>query len=330
MKVSIHTLENSFLRSLVVVFFLPLVAGQCPTDLDIAPCTCLENEMTCDSITAPQDLQNALQEVKQLDLKKFFLTNSNIPALPSSLFNYSDFQHIIVEKTDLPFLTSPVSGISPFMGIIGIITQVELREVKSLNSWDWTLFSPLKTLRTLIISECSFVFIPNTFSDLTKTNIQELTIKNSDVWWIGDSALSTLNQLHTLNLSGNKIKTILRSMFPSSIKQLHLMGNELKSLPEDIFKGMNKLILLDLTYNKLETLSLSLFPEFAQNVSPLEVKVEGNPWVCNCSIVWLSNTDYVDVYDIDTTTCASPDSLVNKILNDVDWASLGCQVLTTS
>lgn len=325
MKVSTDVLGNFFLRGLIVACSLPLVS-QCPNDRDrsIAPCMCFKNEMTCDGITAPQDLQNALQEVKQLSLDKFFLTNSIIPALPSNLFNGCDFQHIVVEETDLPFLTSPLSSISPFMGIVGLITQVELRKVKSLNSWDWTLFSPLKTLRTLIIIECSFVFIPNTFSNLTETNIQVLTIKSSDVWWIGKSALSTLSQLDTLDLSGNKIKTILRDMFPSNIRILNLKDNELKSLPEDIFEDMNKLYLVDLTYNKFETLSLSLFSDFVDKLSPLEIQIEGNPWFCNCSIAWMLNVHYIDVYGTDSTVCASPSDLINKILNDINWVSLGC------
>ncbi|KAM6262383.1 type III endosome membrane protein TEMP [Porphyrio hochstetteri] len=153
--------------------------------------------------------------------------------------------------------------------------------------------------------------------------------------------------LRSLNLSGNALLVLSPSVFSNlgALRLLDLSSCSLTYLHTDAFKGLGNLhtlllrnnnlqepelpfllplkalFHLDLQHNALvavNTLSLQLMETVPQ------VRLEGNPWVCDCSVhplqQWLQRRRAVQV------TCASPLGLQGWEIAALASQDLGCQV----
>lgn len=107
---------------------------------------------------------------------------------------------------------------------------------------------------------------------------------------VGEDA-ANLPELLTLDLSYNTITRLPKLSFSSTrnVLQIYLRENEIEYIELGAFEGLIRLRQIFLNDNRLKTLPDNLFLDIDQSVGNQSIYVNGNPWVCNCSLLWLSN-----------------------------------------
>ncbi|XP_076136322.1 trophoblast glycoprotein [Alosa pseudoharengus] len=185
-------------------------------------------------------------------------------------------------------------------------------------------------------------------------NLSLLDLSNNRIREFSADALAADNSLLTLNLSRSlcnysytgEISRLLHNT--PKLSKLDLSNNDLVLLPDDMFSSLldilfldlrnnsivsvssgtlrNPLLgLLDLRENALKELSNGTIADFSNNPN-LRIRLTGNPWVCDCSIVdmqeWLRKND--QVLDKENITCNSPSYFMGDSLLEVQSSELTC------
>ncbi|XP_041339110.1 type III endosome membrane protein TEMP [Pyrgilauda ruficollis] len=153
--------------------------------------------------------------------------------------------------------------------------------------------------------------------------------------------------LHSLNLSSNAKLTLTPAVFSNlgALRLLDLSSCSITYIHMDAFKGLGNLHTLLLRNNSLQELDVpfllplkALFHLDLQHNALVSVdtwslqlmeavprvRLEGNPWVCDCSAhplqQWLRRRRAVQV------TCMSPPGLRGQEIAALDSQDLGCQI----
>lgn len=193
-------------------------------------------------------------------------------------------------------------------------------------------------------------------------SLRHLDLSNNNMTSIPTSALSKLSNLSHLYLSGNFIQNVTALSFQSlfHLKHLHLsrlfdlekidsrafvdninlqkiwMNENLKirEVPPRMFHGNPKLTHIYMRNNALETLEASHFP-----IDRLQVlEISGNPFVCNCSLLWLwklgmeseinnrrsKNTSSILKIDYEDVKCTAPMHLKGVLFIQCPESEFGC------
>lgn len=193
-------------------------------------------------------------------------------------------------------------------------------------------------------------------------SLRHLDLSNNNMTLIPTSALSKLSNLSHLYLSGNFIQNVTALSFQSlfHLKHLHLsrlfdleridsrafvdninlqkiwMNENIKvrEVPPRLFHGNPKLTHIYMKNNALETLEASHFP-----IDRLqELEISGNPFVCNCSLLWLwklgmeseinsrrsKNTSTVLKIDYEDVKCTAPMHLKGVLFIQCPESEFGC------
>ncbi|XP_050671006.1 leucine-rich repeat-containing G-protein coupled receptor 4-like [Leptidea sinapis] len=193
-------------------------------------------------------------------------------------------------------------------------------------------------------------------------SLRHLDLSDNNMTSVPTSALSKLTNLTHLYLSGNFIQKIPSLSFQSlfHLKHLHLsrlfeldkidsrafvdninlqkiwMNENLRvhEVPPRLFHGNPKLTHIYMRNNALETLDASHFP-----IDTLqELEISGNPFVCNCSLLWLwklvgecesrnkkfDNTSTVLKIDYEDVKCAAPEHLKSIRFIQIPESEYGC------
>lgn len=192
--------------------------------------------------------------------------------------------------------------------------------------------------------------------------LHHLDLSDNNMTSIPTSALSKLSNLSHLYLSGNFFQNITALSFQSlfHLKHLHLsrlydlekidsrafvdninlqkiwMNENLKvrEVPPRLFHGNPKLTYIYIQNNALVSLEASHFP-----IDRLqELKISGNPFVCNCSILWLwklgreseisnkktGNASSILKIDYEDLKCAAPIDLNGVLFVQIPESQFGC------
>lgn len=133
-------------------------------------------------------------------------------------------------------------------------------------------------------------------------------------------AFKGLTRLKMLNLGGNQLTNVSNTWFSDlvELEVLYLDRNQLVSIEEGTFENLTSLITLHLNSNNLTSLP---FPVFQPIYFLGHLFLFKNPWVCDCSILWLKDwmQNYKLVRDI---PCASPSSVAGLDLSMVVFAKV--------
>lgn len=194
-------------------------------------------------------------------------------------------------------------------------------------------------------------------------SLRHLDLSDNNMTSIPTPALSKLSNLSHLYLSGNFFQNVTVLSFQSlfHLRHLHLSRlyeleridarafvdninlqkiwlNEnvkIKEVPPRLFHGNPKLTHVFMRNNALETLEASHFP-----IDRLqELQISGNPFVCNCSLLWLwklgreydfsdkrnkFNDSAILKIDYDELRCSAPEQLKNALFIHVPETEMGC------
>ena len=135
------------------------------------------------------------------------------------------------------------------------------------------------------------------------------------------SMFQNLKQLSTLKLGSTRLLALESNMFLGlhNLQFLVLSLNMLSYIHPDVFVPLRNLTDLILTNNRLTTFMLGTFRHL---ISLRNLKLQGNPFTCNCEMFWFSqwmiSTD-VNVQDITVKheyRCSNPQAQRNKDLLD--------------
>ncbi|NXF91508.1 LRC19 protein, partial [Eubucco bourcierii] len=113
--------------------------------------------------------------------------------------------------------------------------------------------------------------------------LHSLNLSNNALLALSPGIFSNLGALHMLDLSSCSITYLHKDTFKGlgDLHTLLLRNNSLQELEVPFFLPLKALVHLDLQHNALvsaDTWSLQLMEAVPQ------VQLEGNPWVCNCSV----------------------------------------------
>ncbi|CAB3239809.1 unnamed protein product [Arctia plantaginis] len=193
-------------------------------------------------------------------------------------------------------------------------------------------------------------------------SLRHLDLSDNNMTSIPTSALSKLSNLSHLYLSGNFFQNITALSFQSlfHLKHLHLsrlyelekidsrafvdninlqkiwMNENLKvnEVPPRLFHGNPKLTHIYMRNNALVALEAAHFP-----IDRLqELEISGNPFVCNCSILWLwklgreseisnkksGNASSILKIDYENVKCATPAHLNGVLFIQIPESEFGC------
>ena len=149
----------------------------------------------------------------------------------------------------------------------------------------------------------------NIFTSMT--NVKYLNLSNNflDASLNADkngTTFETQNQLEYLDLSQNNLISLPKKIFKglSGLKSLNLSGNRLKSISVDL-SNMKKLGVLDLSNNNIETIDRSLQCDL-ERLGNLTLNLENNPLRCDCEhtefVKWMTDSKISFVHR-DLYTC---------------------------
>lgn len=164
-------------------------------------------------------------------------------------------------------------------------------------------------VRRLLLSDNWIPRIPSDFLVLY-SDLVYLDMRNNTLSRIEPGTLSTSSRLVFLDLGSNNLTEIPKGTFGESRSLIKLrLGNNpyLSVVSEDAFKGLTSLRELELERNALSGLQVGALEQLP---SLRTVRLEGNPWVCNCNFAnlfaWLEENGQKLPNGVEGMECSLP------------------------
>lgn len=150
-------------------------------------------------------------------------------------------------------------------------------------------------VRRLLLADNWIPRIPSDFLVLY-SDLVYLDLRNNTLSYIEPGTLSATSRLVYLDLGSNNLTEIPKGTFGESRSLIKLrLGNNpyLSMVNEEAFLGLTSLRELELERNALSTLQVGAL---SQLPSLRVVRLEGNPWICNCNFAnlftWLMENSH--------------------------------------
>ncbi|KAK7078546.1 hypothetical protein SK128_006047 [Halocaridina rubra] len=242
-------------------------------------------------------------------------------------------------------------GILPTSGLYNLTSLFKLNlSDNQISQVPSHAFAGLMKLSHLILDKNNISYIEvEAFSSLHE--LRRLSVTDNRLLHVPSAALGNLPDLQELDLSGNLFEGLPQDCFAGLLSLTSLTVSRcprLSSVSSEAFISTNNLETLVLSHNphlvsltpaafasllNLRHVDLSacgllyLNPTQVPVQQLLSLRVAGNPFHCNCSLLWLSrlaaesNTSSIS---LDHPTCASPPTLYGVSLRDLGGGGVGC------
>ncbi|XP_064849222.1 leucine-rich repeat and immunoglobulin-like domain-containing nogo receptor-interacting protein 3 [Oncorhynchus masou masou] len=168
-------------------------------------------------------------------------------------------------------------------------------------------FRKLNNLRGLEIDNWPYLeyISPLSFQGL---DLSWLSITNSNITSVPSSSFRNLIHLTHLNLSFNPITTLEPWAFREllRLKELIMVNTGLATVEPHSLGGLRQIRVLNFSSNELQTLEEGSF----HSVNSLEtLRVDGNPLLCDCRLLWILQRRKTLNFDGRVPVCAGPEEV---------------------
>uniref|UniRef100_A0A3B4FER4 Leucine-rich repeat and immunoglobulin-like domain-containing nogo receptor-interacting protein 3 n=1 Tax=Pundamilia nyererei TaxID=303518 RepID=A0A3B4FER4_9CICH len=181
------------------------------------------------------------------------------------------------------------------------LVTLRLRHL-SITALEDQNFRKLSNLRGLDIDHWPYLeyISPLSFQGL---DLHWLSITNTNITSVPSSSFKNLAHLTHLNLSYNPITTLEPWAFKDLLKELIMVSTGLMTVEPHALGGLRQIRVLNFSSNDLQTLEEGSF----HSVNSLEtLRVDGNPLMCDCRLLWILQRRKTLNFDGRVPVCAGP------------------------
>lgn len=296
------------------------------------------------------------RELHSLQVLK--LTNNQLVFLEEGLLTHAkQLRELLLDDNQLLELPGPAIGDAANLQVLSLSRnllvsiedgdmptlpdlQVLLLDTNVISEIHPGALAGLATLEYLDLSDNNFTSVP-TASLAKLSNLTKLHFSGNFIRSVPPVAFRGLFQLRFLRL--NRLDLLTRIDSRAFVDNIHLEkiwlddNIVLQSIPTRLFYGNPRVTHISMRNNQLITLEVSHFP-----LDQLKsLKLGGNPFQCNCSLLWLwrlqqeqmtrksggNDTEEGDLnIDVDHIRCAGPEPLTNLLLVDASESQVDCSL----
>ena len=213
-------------------------------------------------------------------------------------------------------------------------------------------FTDLENLEFLDLSHNSLQDVADVHF-LGLYQLTKLFLQYNDIRNLSKGLVSECDDLHTLDVSSNPVQTVHPYLFvhklnrPIPLKILRM--NKLEGVTEisnGTFQGLPDLETVEISNNiNLQTIQPEAFDRESRNIKVLDLRrnklgtvsehlvnwisleeldLSGNPWDCNCELLWMKGPSFPEKYQ-DEVTCVYPTFLAGRTISTVDESKFSCE-----
>uniref|UniRef100_A0A8C2X525 Ig-like domain-containing protein n=1 Tax=Cyclopterus lumpus TaxID=8103 RepID=A0A8C2X525_CYCLU len=243
-----------------------------------------------------------LGNLTSLDLSE----NKMVILLDYTFQDLRGLKHLEVGDNDLVYISHKA-----FTGLLGLEdltierswSPLRLRHLSIIALEDQN-FRKLSNLRALDIDHWPYLeyISPLSFQGL---DLHWLSITNTNITSVPSASFKNMVHLTHLNLSYNPIATLEPWAFKDllRLKDLIMVSTGLMTVEHHAFGGLRQIRVLNFSSNDLHTLEEGSF----HSVNSLEtLRVDGNPLMCDCRLLWILQRRKTLNFDGRVPVCAGP------------------------
>ncbi|XP_035665291.1 leucine-rich repeat-containing protein 70-like [Branchiostoma floridae] len=162
-------------------------------------------------------------------------------------------------------------------------------------------------------------------------NLKELYIPRNDLKTVPGQTFANLPNLEILSLASNNISFVDNDAFQNSpkLKYIFLNKNSLVEVPTGL-ERLDNLQILALDENNIRIVNAIFFSSLGFII---RIELNNNPWSCDCHLrgfkEWMSETT-LEISLRENVTCASPEHLIGRSIDNVDVADMACTTHRTT
>ncbi|GIY70453.1 uncharacterized protein CDAR_472451 [Caerostris darwini] len=275
--------EAFFIACIFAIAFSTVVLAKdlCPPPNLIQPCKCTSGyppvTYECSNLTSQETMEKVFKKSLDYQVNALDIVNSIFMCVPVSPLNSKQVSILAINHCTMASLFESALAESNSLETVVVENSTFQRGI------DWGLLQNVN-LKMLQFRETDVKRIGESFRRM-KPTLEQIEFKKTRTVSIHDQAFSRLDQLSSLVIVYNSLKTIKRSMFPSSLYFLDLTANKLTDLPDDIFTDMPVLHHVYLEKNQLQHFSSAVW-EHLYDTGLQQVTLSDNPIICDCSVKW--------------------------------------------
>lgn len=259
--------------------------GYCETSEELEYVLCRGN------FSQESSLKKAI-EAFETPFRTFYLIDAQLDTLPPDIFSNLEtaatVNTVIFDRVTVKLFHVPILGMSPFYSLRYTLEDFEIYASDGLFAWNWSSFSELRKLRTLIIEDCKMYSVPVSFG--SAPNLRLVQFSNAEIYHLEDWVFRKAHMLTFFSASGNYLKVLKRSWFPDPAEKLwsiDLSHNELHSLGHDVFTNMPALHEVKMDHNRLKYVTEGAMAPVWSNLN--ELWLHGNDLACE-SLCWIKSS----------------------------------------
>eukprot|EP00117_Sycon_ciliatum_P021847 scpid33823/ scgid1475/ Leucine-rich repeat-containing protein 70; Synleurin len=212
------------------------------------------------------------------NLRQLLLGNNRLQAISPGAFH--GLRSLTSLQMDQNLLTHiPFGLFNPTPHIMEL--SISRNRLQALSG---CVFANLSMLRDLELDHNALGRIDeNAFAGLS--NMRNLDLDRNRITTLQSCLFADLVSLVTLDIDHNLIQQVHPNAFVGlqSLQQLNIFRNRITNLPNGVFAELPHLYYIDISQNGISQLTPTMF----NDISNISLRLEGNPLLCNCALLWL-------------------------------------------